>query len=118
MNSKLYVGNIPFTADEAELEAAFGAFGAVSQVQVVRDRETQRSRGFAFVTMATAEEAQAAISGLHGKDIGGRNITVNEARPKEDRPPRSFDRGSRGGDYGGGGDRRGPRREYGGGHRH
>ncbi len=118
MNSKLYVGNLPFSADESQIESAFAEFGAVSQVQIVRDRETQRPRGFAFVTMATAEEAQAAISGLHGKDLGGRSITVNEARPKEDRPQRSFDgpRGG-GGGYGGGERRGGGGGGYGGGER-
>ncbi|MES2309256.1 MAG: RNA-binding protein [Verrucomicrobiota bacterium] len=111
MNSKLYVGNLPFSADESQIEAAFAAFGAVSQVQIVRDRETQRPRGFAFVTMATAEEAQSAISGMHGKDLGGRTITVNEARPKEDRPPGG------GGGYGGGERRGGGGGGYGGGER-
>jgi len=119
MNSKLYVGNLPFSADESQIESAFAEFGAVSQVQIVRDRETQRPRGFAFVTMGTAEEAQSAISGMHGKDLGGRAITVNEARPKEDRPARSFDgpRGGGGGGYGGGERRGGGGGGYGGGER-
>jgi cold-inducible RNA-binding protein len=113
--SKMYVGNLPFSASEDELRDAFGQFGPVSEVSLVMDRETGRPRGFAFVTMGTKEAMEAAIRGLDGKDFGGRNLTVNEARPREERP--SFGGGGGGGDrrggggggggYGGGGDRRG-----------
>ena len=108
----MYVGNLPFSAGEEELKEAFGAFGPVSEVNLVMDRETGRPRGFAFVSMGTKEGMEAAIRGLDGKDFGGRNLTVNEARPREDRP--SYGGGGGGGDrrgggggYGGGGDRRG-----------
>ncbi|MCW1914977.1 RNA-binding protein [Luteolibacter sp. GHJ8] len=94
--SKMYVGNLPFSASEDELREAFGQFGPVSEVSLVMDRETGRPRGFAFVTMGTKEAMEAAIRGLDGKDFGGRNLTVNEARPREERPS-----------FGGGGDRRG-----------
>jgi cold-inducible RNA-binding protein len=121
--SKMYVGNLPFSASEDELRDAFGQFGPVSEVSLVMDRETGRPRGFAFVTMGSKEAMEAAIRGLDGKDFGGRNLTVNEARPREERP--SFGggggerrggggggyggdrRGGGGGGYGGGGDRRG-----------
>jgi len=109
--SKMYVGNLPFSAGEEELKEAFGQFGPVTEVSLVMDRETGRPRGFAFVTMGTKEAMEAAIRGLDGKDFGGRNLTVNEARPREERP--SFGggggerRGGGGGGYGGGGDRRG-----------
>jgi len=111
MSNKMYVGNLPFSAGEEELKEAFGQFGPVSEVNLVMDRETGRPRGFAFVSMGTKEGMEAAIRGLDGKDFGGRNLTVNEARPREDRP--SFGggggdrRGGGGGGYGGGGDRRG-----------
>jgi cold-inducible RNA-binding protein len=113
MSNKMYVGNLPFSAGEEELKEAFGQFGPVSEVNLVMDRETGRPRGFAFVSMGTKEGMEAAIRGLDGKDFGGRNLTVNEARPREDRP--SFGGGGGGGDrrggggggYGGGGDRRG-----------
>jgi len=119
----MYVGNLPFSASEDELRDAFGQFGPVSEVSLVMDRETGRPRGFAFVTMGSKEAMEAAIRGLDGKDFGGRNLTVNEARPREERP--SFGggggerrggggggyggdrRGGGGGGYGGGGDRRG-----------
>ena len=106
----MYVGNLPFSAGEEELREAFGEFGPVSEVNLVMDRETGRPRGFAFVTMGSKEGMEAAIRGLDGKDFGGRNLTVNEARPREERP--SFGGGGggdrRGGGGGGyGGDRRG-----------
>ena len=106
--SKMYVGNLPFSASEDELRDAFGQFGPVSEVSLVMDRETGRPRGFAFVTMGSKEAMEAAIRGLDGKDFGGRNLTVNEARPREERP--SFGGGGgerRGGGGGYGGDRRG-----------
>ena len=85
-NSKLYVGNLSFKTTEDELRAAFGQFGAVTDVYVAMDKMTGRPRGFAFVTMGTAEEAKAAAEKMNGTDLGGRQLTVNEARPKEDRP--------------------------------
>ena len=101
MGRKLYVGNLPFSAGEAELQDLFAASGDVDTVNIVRDQMTGRPRGFAFVEMATDEGAQAAINSLHDTQFGGRNITVNEARPKA---PRSGGGGY--GDAGGGGNRR------------
>jgi cold-inducible RNA-binding protein len=102
---KLYVGNLTFNASETDLRELFGQYGNPTEVGLVTDRETGRSRGFAFVTMGNAEEGNAAINALEGKDFQGRNLTVNEARPREDRTgggsggSRSFggnrDRGSR-----------------------
>ena len=110
MNTKLYVGNLSFDSTENDLQDLFSPFGPVSEVNLISDRATGRSRGFGFVTMATPEGAQAAITGLAGKNIGGRNLTVNEARPREERAPRS----GGGGGYGGGrgGDRGGVRDRY------
>src|SRR5256714_3835339 len=103
MNTKLYVGNLSFDTTENDLQDMFAAYGPVTEVNLIMDRMSGRSRGFGFVTMATPEGAQAAITALAGQNVGGRNLTVNEARPKEDR----------GGGGGGGGDRqRGPRRQY------
>ena len=89
---RLYVGNLAFDTTNDELKAAFEAFGAVESATVIMDRDTGRSKGFGFVDMANDEEAKAAIEGLDGKPLGGRNVRVNEARPKEDRPrgPRRF----------------------------
>ena len=89
---RLYVGNLAFATNNDELKAAFEAFGAVESATVIMDRDTGRSKGFGFVDMANDEEAKAAIEGLDGKPLGGRNVRVNEARPKEDRPrgPRRF----------------------------
>ena len=101
MNTKLFVGNLSFEVTENDLQDAFVAFGPVSEVNLMTDRSTGRSRGFAFVTMATPEGAQAAIQGMAGKDLKGRARTVNEARPREERP------GGGGGGRGGYGDRRG-----------
>ncbi len=95
---KLYVGNLPFSATEDELGDAFGEFGAVSSVKIINDRETGRSKGFGFVEMNNDEEAKAAMSNLDGKEFSGRNLKVNEAKPREERP-------SRGG-FGGGNNRR------------
>ena len=100
---KLYVGNLSFETTETVLQDAFERYGAVTDVVVMIDRTTNRSRGFGFVTMSSDSEGQAAITGLHGNDLDGRNLTVNEARPREDRPQRSF--GSGGGGGGGGGRR-------------
>jgi cold-inducible RNA-binding protein len=99
MATKLYVGNLPFQTTSDELRDHFAQAGNVESASVVEDRMTGRSRGFGFVEMATAEEAAAAIEQLNGKDFGGRNLTVNEARPRTDRGP--------GGGYGGGGGNRG-----------
>jgi cold-inducible RNA-binding protein len=100
---KLFVGNLSFATTETDLEDLFAAYGTVTDVGIVMDRTTGRSRGFGFVTMSNAAEAQAAIEALEGKEFGGRNLNVNEARPKTDSRPRPEPR--RGG--GGGGDRRG-----------
>jgi len=110
MSNKMYVGNLPFSAGEDELRDAFSQFGPVAEVSLVMDRETGRPRGFAFVSMETKEGMEAAIRGLDGKDFGGRNLTVNEARPREERP--SFGGGGGGGDRRGGGGGKGG---YGGG---
>jgi len=101
MATKLYVGNLPFQTTSDELKDHFSQAGSVESASVVEDRMTGRSRGFGFVEMATAEEAAAAIEQLNGKDFGGRNLTVNEARPRTDRGPGG------GGGYGGGGNRGG-----------
>ncbi len=100
-NSKLYVGNMSFKTTEDELRSAFGQFGSVTDVYVAMDKMTGRPRGFAFVTMGTAEEAAQAAEKLNGADVGGRALTVNEARPKEEGAGRSFGGGGRG--FGGGG---------------
>jgi len=107
MSTKLYVGNLSFRTTSDELREMFSQAGTVESASVIEDRETGRSRGFGFVEMATPEEAAAAIEQFNGKDLGGRNLTVNEARPKADRGG-----GGRGG-YGGGGGR--DRGGYGGG---
>ena len=101
MATKLYVGNLPFQTTSDELKDHFAQAGSVESASVVEDRMTGRSRGFGFVEMATPEEAAAAIEQLNGKDFGGRNLTVNEARPRTDRGPGG------GGGYGGGGNRGG-----------
>ena len=98
---KLYVGNLSFQTSSDDLQQLFSQAGTVESASVVEDRETGRSRGFGFVEMATAEEGQAAIQQFNGKEVNGRSLTVNEARPREDRGGRG---GGRGG-YGGGGDR-------------
>lgn len=93
MNTKLYVGNLSFGTTENDLRELFAAQGAVTEVALIMDKMTGRSRGFAFVTMEQAEQAQAAIASLHGKDHDGRALTVNEARPREESAGRpSFNR--------------------------
>ncbi len=87
---KLYIGNLSFDTTETTLQDAFEQYGSVTDSVIMMDRSTNRSRGFGFVTMSSAAEAQAAIEGMHGRDLDGRNLTVNEARPREDRPQRSF----------------------------
>jgi cold-inducible RNA-binding protein len=84
MNSKLYVGNMSFKTTEDDLRNAFGQFGSVTDVYIANDRETGRPRGFAFVTFATAEESKVAIEKMNGVDLDGRQLTVNEAKPKEE----------------------------------
>ena len=100
MAQKLYVGGLPYSTTDQELADAFAGSGSVTSATIVTDRMTGRSRGFGFVEMSSEAEANAAIDMWHGKEFGGRMLTVNIARPKEDRP-----QGDRGGD-------RGPRREY------
>ena len=89
---KLFVGNLSFDTTEAELEELFAPFGTVAEATVITDQSTGRSRGFGSVTLNSAAEAQAAIRGLAGKNFSGRNLTVNEAKPREERPRRSFSR--------------------------
>ena len=112
MSMKLYVGNLAFKTSSEDLQQLFAQAGTVQSASVVEDRDTGRSRGFGFVEMASKEEGEAAIAQFHGKELDGRNLTVNEARPREDRGNRGG--GGRGG-YGGGGGRGGNRGGYGGG---
>jgi hypothetical protein len=107
MGNKLYVGNLPYTVRDEDLQQAFGEFGSITSAKVMMERDTGRSKGFGFVEMGSDAEAQAAISGMNGQSLGGRSITVNEARPMEARPPRTGGFGGGGGGYGGGGDRSG-----------
>jgi len=107
MATKLYVGNLSFQTSSEELQQLFAQAGTVESAAVVEDRDTGRSRGFGFVEMATKEEAEAAIAQFNGKELNGRNLTVNEARPREDRGGRGGGGGGRGG--GGGGGNREPR---------
>ncbi len=122
MGNKLYVGNLPYSVRDGVLEQAFGAFGAVTSAKVMMERDTGRSKGFGFVEMGSDAEAQAAIEGMNGQSLGGRNVVVNEARPMEARPPRTGGggfggpRGGGGGYGGGGGGYGGGRREGGGGY--
>ena len=104
MGNKLYVGNLPYSVRDGDLEQAFGQFGAVTSAKVMMERDTGRSKGFGFVEMGSDAEAQAAINGMNGQPLGGRSVVVNEARPMEARPPRSGGYGGGGGGgYGGGG---------------
>lgn len=111
MGNKLYVGNLPYSVRDQDLEQAFGQFGVVTSAKVMMERDTGRSKGFGFVEMGSDADAQAAINGMNGQSLGGRNIVVNEARPMESRPPRSggggFGGGGGRGGYGGGGGGRG-----------
>lgn len=106
---KLYIGNLSYSTDTSKLEEIFGEFGEVDSAQIITDRDTGRSKGFGFIEMPDDEAAKAAIEQLHDTDIDGRNVTVNEARPREDR--RGGGGGFRGGNRGGGGG-------YGGGNRY
>ncbi len=126
MGNKLYVGNLPYSVRDSDLEQSFGQFGAVTSAKVMMERDTGRSKGFGFVEMASDAEALAAVEGMNGQPLGGRSLVVNEARPMEARrPPRSggggfggggggYGGGGGGGGYGGGGG--GGRREGGGGY--
>ena len=89
---KIYAGNLSYNVSDEDLRAAFAQFGTVDSADVIMDRTSGRSKGFGFVEMSDASEAKAAIEGLNGKDLDGRNLNVNEARPKTDRPQRSYDR--------------------------
>lgn len=103
MATKLYVGNLSFNTSSSDLESLFAESGTVESASVVEDRETGRSRGFGFVEMSSKEEAQNAISALDGKEVDGRNLKVNEAKPREDRGFGGGGGGGRGGNRGGGG---------------
>ena len=103
MSKKLYVGNLTYNVNESDLEALFTPFGTVQSAQVIVDRDTNRSKGFGFVEMGTEAEAQAAIQGLNGQNHDGRNLTVNEAKPREPRSGGGGYGGGRSGGYGGGG---------------
>ena len=113
MGNKLYVGNLPYSVRDSDLEQSFGQFGAVTSAKVMMERDTGRSKGFGFVEMGSDAEAQAAIEGMNGAPLGGRSLVVNEARPMEPRPPRTGGGGGYGG--GGGGGYGGGGREGGGG---
>jgi cold-inducible RNA-binding protein len=106
MGNKLYVGNLPYSFRDEDLQQAFSAHGSVSSAKVMMERDTGRSKGFGFVEMGSDAEAQAAINGMNGQQFGGRGLVVNEARPMEPRPPRTggggFGGGAGGGGYGGG----------------
>ena len=108
MGNKLYVGNLPYSVRDEDLQQSFGQFGAVTSAKVMMERDTGRSKGFGFVEMGSDSDAQAAISGMNGQPLGGRSVVVNEARPMEARPPRTGGFGGGGGGsggcgYGGGG---------------
>ena len=104
MGNKLYVGNLPYSFRDEDLQQAFSQFGSVTSAKVMMERDTGRSKGFGFVEMGSDAEAQAAIGGINGQSYGGRGLVVNEARPMEARPPRSggFGGGGGGGRSGGG----------------
>ncbi len=106
MNNKLFVGNISYEIITSQLEEVFGEHGSVVDAVILNDRDTGRSRGFGFVTMATDEEAQKAIDALNGAEFNGRKLAVNVARPREDRPRGGGGGGGYGGGGGGGRDRR------------
>ncbi len=122
MGNKLYVGNLPYTVRDEDLQQSFSEFGSVNSAKVMMERDTGRSKGFGFVEMGSDAEAQAAIEGMNGQSLGGRSLVVNEARPMEARPPRTGGFGGPrggGGGFGGGGagDGGGFRSPYGGGGR-
>jgi cold-inducible RNA-binding protein len=116
MGNKLYVGNLPYTVRDEDLQQAFSAFGSVNSAKVMMERDTGRSKGFGFVEMGSDAEAQSAIEGMNGQSLGGRSLVVNEARPMEARPPRTGGFGGPrggGGGFGGGGGEGGFRSPYG-----
>ncbi len=119
MGNKLYVGNLPYSVRDEDLQQAFSAFGSVNSAKVMMERDTGRSKGFGFVEMGSDAEAQSAIEGMNGQSLGGRSLVVNEARPMEARPPRTGGfggprgGGGGGGGYGGGGGEGGFRSPYG-----
>lgn len=117
MGKKLYVGNLPYGVSDSDLQKVFEAHGRVESAQVITDRDTGRSKGFGFVEMGTDQEAQAAIQALNGQDFNGRALTVNEARPREERGGGGGGggRSGGGGGYGGGGGGRSGGGGYGGG---
>ena len=115
MGNKLYVGNLPYSFRDEDLQEAFAAHGSVSSAKVMMERDTGRSKGFGFVEMGSDAEAQAAINGMNGQQFGGRGLVVNEARPMEPRPPRTGGGGFGGGAGGGGGYGGGAGRSGGGG---
>lgn len=117
MSTKLFVGNLSFKTTENDLQDAFAAHGTVLETNLMMDRMTGRPRGFGFVTMSTPEEAEKAIQALHGAELDGRPLTVNVARPREERAPGGGGGGGYrgGGGGGGGGGERGPRRDFRGG---
>ena len=121
MGNKLYVGNLPYTVRDEDLQQSFSEFGSVNSAKVMMERDTGRSKGFGFVEMGSDAEAQAAIEGMNGQSLGGRSLVVNEARPMEARPPRTGGfggpRGGGGGFGGGAGGEGGFRSPYGGGGR-
>jgi RNA recognition motif-containing protein len=116
MGNKLYVGNLPYSVRDEDLQQSFSAFGSVNSAKVMMERDTGRSKGFGFVEMGSDAEAQAAIEGMNGQPLGGRSLVVNEARPMEPRPPRTGGFGGPrggGGGFGGGGNDGGFRSPYG-----
>lgn len=119
MGNKLYVGNLPYSVRDSDLEQSFSQFGAVTSAKVMMERDTGRSKGFGFVEMGSDADAQSAINGMNGQSLGGRSLVVNEARPMEPRPPRTggFGGGRRDGGGFGGGNEGGFRSPYGGGGR-
>ena len=122
MGNKLYVGNLPYTVRDEDLQQSFSEFGSVTSAMVMMVRDTGRSKGFGFVEMGSDAEALAAVEGMNGQSLGGRSLVVNEARPMEARPPRTGGfggprGGGGGGGFGGGGDGGGFRSPYGGGGR-
>ena len=100
MSNKLYVGNLSYSVRDDDLQQQFSAFGQVQSAKVMMERDTGRSKGFGFVEMSNSQEAEAAIRGMNGQNMGGRDLTVNIARPMEARPPRSGGGGGYGGGYG------------------
>ena len=110
MSTKLFVGNLSFNTTENDLNDAFAAFGTVTETNLMMDRMTNRPRGFGFVTMSSTEEAQKAIEGLNGRELDGRALTVNVAKPREERAPGGGGGGRR--EYGGGGGGGGGRGRY------